>query len=89
MIIPKEIKVGKRKIPVSKIKGMKLIRGKYVWDQKIVISDEYTQKQQYETFWHEVTHAILHEMKHPLNRNEKFVTRFAQLLTQAITTAKL
>ena len=30
MIIPKEIKVGKRKIPVSKIKGMKLIRGKYV-----------------------------------------------------------
>lgn len=41
-----------------------------------------------ETFWHEVTHGILYEMAHPLWRNEKFVIRFANLLTRAIETAR-
>lgn len=40
------------------------------------------------TFWHELTHAILHDMNHQLCNNEKFVTEFANRLTQAITTAK-
>ena len=41
-----------------------------------------------ETFWHEVTHAILHEMAHPLSRNEPFVTQFSHLLTRAIYSAR-
>jgi hypothetical protein len=42
-----------------------------------------------ETFWHELTHAILYEMDHPLYRNEQFVTKFSTLLNRAINTAKL
>lgn len=41
-----------------------------------------------DTFWHEVTHAILYEMGHKLYRNEAFVTKFANLLTKAIHSAK-
>ena len=40
------------------------------------------------TFWHEMTHAILFEMEHPLARNEPFVTRFAKLLSAAIDSAE-
>jgi len=42
-----------------------------------------------DTFWHEVTHAILRDMKHKLWSDEKFVTAFANRLTQVVTTAKL
>lgn len=40
------------------------------------------------TFWHEVTHAILHDMGHKLNADEDFVDGFAQRLNQIIETAK-
>ena len=42
----------------------------------------------HDTFWHEVTHGILYEMRHHLWRSEKFVTRFANLLTHAIESAR-
>jgi hypothetical protein len=42
-----------------------------------------------ETFWHEVTHAILHDMQHKLWRDEAFVTAFSKRLNQVIHTAKL
>lgn len=42
-----------------------------------------------ETFWHEVTHAILHDMEHPLWKDEKFVTAFSKRLNQVINTARL
>lgn len=42
-----------------------------------------------DTFWHEVTHAILRDMDHKLWNNERFVTEFAKRLTQVINTAEL
>ena len=43
----------------------------------------------YETFWHELTHAILHDMKrYTLNRDEAFVEGFAKRLSTAILTAE-
>jgi hypothetical protein len=42
-----------------------------------------------DTFWHEVTHAILQDMGHRLWNNEKFVTRFANRLNEVINTAEL
>ncbi len=42
-----------------------------------------------DTFWHEVTHAILHDMNHTLWNNEKFVTRFANRLNEIVNTAEL
>lgn len=41
-----------------------------------------------ETFWHELTHAVLFEMGSPLHSNEKFVTDFARILSTAITSAE-
>jgi hypothetical protein len=41
------------------------------------------------TFWHELTHAILYDMHElELNANEKFVSAFANRLDQAIKTAR-
>jgi len=40
------------------------------------------------TFWHELTHAILYDMGCKLNADEKFVSAFADRLDQAIKTAK-
>jgi hypothetical protein len=42
-----------------------------------------------DTFWHEVTHAILRDMGHKLWNNESFVSKFSNRLTQVIETAKL
>jgi hypothetical protein len=47
-----------------------------------------SEKVMQETFWHELTHAILHEMDHPLFRSEVFVTQFAKLLSQSINSAR-
>jgi hypothetical protein len=41
------------------------------------------------SFWHETTHAILHDMHHPLRDDEFFVDEFAKRLTQITHTAKL
>jgi len=41
-----------------------------------------------DTFWHEVVHAILHEMGHKLYRDERFVSHFSNYLTRAIRTAR-
>jgi len=41
-----------------------------------------------DTFWHELTHAILHDMDSPLYRDERFVSAFATRLNRAINTAK-
>lgn len=50
---------------------------------------ERTHEQRCATFWHEVTHAILHDMENPLWKNEKFVTEFSKRLDQVIRTARL
>jgi hypothetical protein len=40
------------------------------------------------TFWHELTHAILYDMGDKLTHNERFVTEFSNRLDQAIKTAR-
>jgi hypothetical protein len=40
------------------------------------------------TFWHELTHAILYDMGNTLTHDEQFVTDFANRLDQAIKTAR-
>jgi hypothetical protein len=47
-----------------------------------------TDRQISETFWHEVTHAILHDMDHPLWKDEKFVTAFSKRLNEVVHTAR-
>lgn len=42
----------------------------------------------YDTFWHELTHAILKDMGSKLEADEKFVTAFSERLTNAILSAR-
>jgi hypothetical protein len=42
-----------------------------------------------ENFWHEITHAILHDMgEDKLNANERFVVEFSKRLSKAIKSAR-
>ena len=54
-----------------------------------VMAVRYGHKERHNTFWHELTHAILYDMGHNLHDNEHFVTAFADRLSNAIDSAKL
>lgn len=101
MKIPNEVKIGKTKIRVLKPYAVRVgkdaCRGCYNWATKEIHVANYTPsgKHKYSpseksnTFWHELTHAILHDMgEKKLNDNEQFVSDFADRLDQAIKTAK-
>lgn len=101
MKIPKQVVVGKTKVRINKVHslmvGKDACRGGYNWDkQEISIASntpsgthKYSVSDKANTFWHELTHAILHDMgKDKLNRDEAFVTAFANRLDQAIKTAR-
>ena len=101
MKIPKQVTVGKTKIAVKKffavMVGKDDCRGCYNWDKKEIhianntpsTAYKYSASEKANTFWHELTHAILHDMgEDKLNRNEKFVSDFADRLDQAIKSAK-
>lgn len=49
---------------------------------------KYDSSERANTFWHELTHAILYDMGDELTHNEKFVTEFSNRLDQAIKTAR-
>jgi hypothetical protein len=97
--IPKQVTIGKTKIkihqPVSLMVGGKPCRG--CFDRagneidvakKDVHGYKFDKDERSETLWHEITHAILHDMKNKLSYDEKFVTAFSQRLDQAIRTAR-
>ena len=97
-IIPKEVTVGTRVYKVKKVRtfGKLCLRGKvrYVLGEILIANygyavGKYTPKEQFDTYWHELTHAILFEMGHELFNNEKFVDSFADTLAQSMHTAKL
>ena len=101
MKIPSQVKIGKTKIQILKPYAVKVgrssCRGCYDWEKKEINianytpsgSHKYSPSDKANTFWHELTHAILHDMgKDKLNRDEAFVSDFADRLDQAIKTAK-
>ena len=55
---------------------------------RIQVSTKYPAAEIRNTFWHEMTHAILDDMGHDLTHNERFVTAFANRLSDAIDSAK-
>jgi hypothetical protein len=97
--IPRKMRVGSRTYSVEVVEAMieKNLMGRtYSPDRNIKIGLKsnstgrvYRPSEVHDTFWHEVVHAILHDMgEDALNRNERFVTRFANRLTKAIETAR-
>lgn len=99
MKIPKQVTIGKTKIkinqPTSLMVGEQGCRGCFCRKsneidvaKKDVRGYKFDKDERSETFWHELTHAILHDMKNKLSYDEKFVTAFSQRLDQAIKTAR-
>lgn len=98
MELPKKIKVGDRWYSVEIVETMeRRAQMGYVYygtglievaKRSNVTDRAYSTAEVSDTFWHELTHAILYDMGSSLHSNEKFVTRFANRLSKAINTAK-
>ena len=96
--IPVRIRVGKQMYSVDVVESMrrKATMGRTYYDAgRIEIGAssnttgrKFTDAEIDDTFWHEVTHAILYDMNHRLYNDEKFVTEFAGRLAKAIKSAK-
>ena len=93
--LPYEIKVGRRWIGVhARAQSRRKINGCFYPEMAAMTiytghrlrprTDEAVRQ----TFWHEMTHAILYEMENKLATDEVFVDRFAKLLSHAIDSAK-
>lgn len=90
MEIPKSFKIGSRAWQV-RADNTRLPKGMYgvCYPRYEVIRIEVRAPQDMtESFWHEVTHAILFDMQDPRWKNEVFVTAFSKRLTQVIRTAE-
>lgn len=92
---PKEIRVGKKTYKVTRryTRSSHLGHIKYGADEIMVATQDrfgsrLSKEEQLNTFWHELTHGILHDMRHPMRNNEKFVNAFASRLTKAVLSAK-
>jgi hypothetical protein len=99
MIIPKEITIGKNKytIDIQKhIPGTDSMGQVRYSTRTISIATHssetkkpYPKREVLDTFWHEIVHAILRDMGHDLESNERFVNAFADRLTDVVVSAKL
>jgi hypothetical protein len=98
VIIPTHITIGTHRYSIHMLKQMprKGIMGTVHYDLGTIqlathsntTNGRYSPTRVQETFWHEITHAILHDMGHHLYTNERFVTDFSSRLSKAITSAK-
>lgn len=95
MLIPKSFRIGRKKYKVD-IQDNSLKRfGSFMPEANRVTIyrawkfKERTEAAMAETFWHEVTHAILHDIDHPRWKDEAFVLAFSKRLTEVVRTAEL
>jgi hypothetical protein len=100
MKIPKEVTIGRTPHLVctkkSVVVGKTICHGSFdeethtitVAQMNPLRGYKYDSSERANTFWHELTHAILHDMGCKLTHDEKFVTAFADRLDQAIKTAR-
>lgn len=98
MKIPKRIRVGKKWYDISTIKYMDKqgIMGSTNYRNKCIEiathsnirNVRFKKEEIYDTFWHELTHAILKDMNSKLEADEKFVTAFSERLNKAVLSAR-
>jgi hypothetical protein len=85
---PRRLRVGKRWYSVEIVEAManKHEIGRVHYNTRTI---ELARKTKDETFWHELTHAILHDLgEHRLNARESFVEEFSARLAAAVKTAR-
>lgn len=96
MELPKRITVGETVYTVKEVDTLCGICGYVDYDDaEICVARKsgytkraYKQEVIDDTFWHELVHAILYEMKHKLYNNDAFVSAFANILTKAVNSAE-
>jgi len=100
MKIPKEVTIGNTPHQIRTKKeillGKTLCRGTFDEETYTITIAQGNIKRGYvyeaderaNTFWHELTHAILYDMNCKMTHDEKFVSSFANRLHQAISTAR-
>ena len=98
MKIPKTITVGDTEYSVQQIKQMrrKGTMGNVDYNKSTITvathsnlrGVRFKSEEVSDTFWHELTHAILKDMRSDLEANEKFVTAFSERLNKAILSAR-
>lgn len=96
--LPASVRVGNKSYSIDIVETMlrKGENGRVFYDAGVIqlakrsntCGRRYCKAEMTETFWHEMVHAILYDMGHPLYRNEEFVTRFARRLALAIQSAR-
>lgn len=90
MIIPRSFTIGQREWQVRQVPAPMHLRGYAMPEARVMqINPRCTPKQQAKTFWHEVTHAVLHDMGDPRWKDEKFVDEFGRRLAEVVRTAEL
>jgi hypothetical protein len=97
--IPRRIRVGSRQYSIDIVETMlrKRDMARIYYDHSRielgqfsnVTGKQFDADKVQENFWHELTHAILHDMgEHKLNSNERFVVEFSKRLSQAVKSAR-
>jgi hypothetical protein len=94
--LPSKIKIGNKWFKVNHVHeirdshtGKPTIMGRINYKRQIIeVAHKYPAVEVRNTFWHEMTHGILEDMGHELCDNERFVTAFANRLSDAIDSAK-
>ena len=98
MKIPKKITVGTKTYAIIKVRKARTkntlaaidYQHGIIWMATHDMQDNKLGKEEMaDTFWHELTHAVLHDMGNDLCYDESFVTKFANHLSHAINTAQL
>jgi len=98
MQIPRQISVGRKTYAITRpqtIQDPASYGRTYYGENRIEIArfdnqgNTFEQEEIDDTFWHELTHCILYDMGNSLCDNERFVTAFANRLSQAVNSAKL
>jgi hypothetical protein len=99
MKTPKKIRIGKRWYTVA-VKDRLRPKGQMGWvkfppisrieiaQRSGITGRSFTALEISDTFWHEVTHAILNDMEHELCLDEAFVEQFSSRLNNAIHSAR-
>lgn len=97
MKIPTKIRVGRRLYKINQVKQIADgLMGEVDYELKQIdvathsslSGRRFKREEVMDTFWHELTHAILKDMNHPYESNEKFVLEFSSRLTKAIQSAR-
>ena len=98
MQIPKKITVGTKTYAIIQVKKARTKNTLAAIDYQHGIiwmathdmqGNKLNKAEMADTFWHELTHAVLHDINSTLCYDEKFVTAFANRLSLAVDSAQL